>query len=120
MMKNATAESDTPPERKNDMLGLRLDAMFDDQAFKNFLIAEIAAEKETFKTSKELLNYISARLAELISADPETLGFDPRAQFEAVGAYMRRVADNMEAYSADNKPNPAAVFWPDPTRGTGR
>ncbi|MEQ8196109.1 MAG: GSCFA domain-containing protein [Rhodospirillales bacterium] len=102
------------------MLTLQLDAMFTDRAFKDFLTAEIAAESATFSSPKELLNFISAKLAGVISSDPTALGFSPAEQFEAVGRYLRMVAENMEAYSANNKPNPDAVFWPDPTRGTGQ
>ncbi|MEL0106305.1 MAG: GSCFA domain-containing protein [Rhodospirillaceae bacterium] len=103
-----------------ERLAMHLNAIFSDDLFKKFILADIAAEKQTFDSQAELIGYISARLAELLSSEPKTLGFTPSEQFNAINAHQGRVKENLEAYRAAGKPNPDGIFWPDPTRDNGR
>ena len=65
---------------QDELLTMHLDAIFTDVAFKNLLWADIAAEKISIGSQKDLTGYISARLAELFSSDPKNLGFVPSEQ----------------------------------------
>jgi hypothetical protein len=109
-----------PMTSQDEMLTMHLDAIFRDASFKTFIREEIAAEDASIDSQKDLIGFISARLAELISADPVSLGFTPSEQFAAVSAHQRRVQDNIETYSLDAKPNPSGVYWPNPTREAGQ
>lgn len=54
-----------------ERLAMHLNAIFSDDLFKKFILADIAAEKQTFDSQAELIRYISARLAELLSSEPK-------------------------------------------------
>ena len=114
------SKTTAPTTSQGEMLSMHLDAIFSDAAFKKFILADIAAEEVNIGSQKDLIGFISARLAELLSTNPETLGFTPSEQFEAINAHKRLVNENMMAYSANEKPNPDGVYWPNPTRGTGQ
>ena len=105
---------------QDEMLTMHLDAIFSDAAFKKFILKDIAAENISIDSQNDLIGFISARMAELISSDPATLGFTPSEQFDAINAHQRRVKDNIKTYSLDDKSNPDGVYWPNPTREAGQ
>ena len=116
MIKGTVALDDTQ-ESFNQMLQLQLDAAFKDQAFKDFLLSEIASKHTEITNQKELFGIIGGLInAALEQSNTESLGFDPIVQLEAMSEYVQTVSENHEVYGISNKPNPHAVFWPNPTR----
>ena len=48
---------------------------------------------------------------------PENLRFDPPGRRRALHHLRRRLVESAETYRPTGKPNPEAVFWPNPKRG---
>ena len=66
-------------------------------------------------THGALIAAISAELQTML-AERGSLRFDPLALRDALAAYGQRLGHNADVYNAAAKPNPEAVFWPNPTR----
>ena len=100
----------------NALLGLVLDAIGGSQAFKDRARAAIADSGATFSSYPELLHALNQLARGWIREDSESLGFDPFEIVEALAVYKARIAENLDAYDVSKKPNPDAVFWPNPER----
>lgn len=103
-----------------DMLELVLDAICRIEPFKARVLQAIAEKGARFSGYPELLAYLQSFVFDLVREDDAELGFDPFEIHEALSAYKRRVNESLDAYDPKTKPNPDAVFWPNPKRDPSR
>lgn len=107
-----SSDGNFPPE----MLALVLDAITDSAPFKRHVLKAISEQGLTFSSYPELLAFLQSFVFDLVREIDGDFEFDPFEIHEALSAYKRRVNESLDAYDIKTKPNPDAVFWPNPKR----
>ena len=102
-----------------ERIGLVLAAIFDDRALVAQLRAAIEARGVPIESHGDLLAAARDELHRLMR-QPASVRFDAAKLTRDIAAYVRRITANAEVYDIKKKPNPDAVFWPNPTRTPSR
>ncbi len=92
---------------------LMLRTAFGEEAVVTHLRNRLAGR--SFADNGPLIAALEVELAAMES-DPAALRFDPPRLRRDLDAVKRRMAENADAYNPRTKPNPDAVFWPNPLR----
>jgi hypothetical protein len=78
------------------------------------LLASVSRDPGLLASRETLLNGLRAHLLEQLAsgtADEEAVGTCLRA----LAVHRRKTRDSMQAYATEGKPDPRALFWPNPT-----
>ncbi len=100
----------------DELLDLALDAITKNRAFKKRARAGLVSGEQAIRSYPELLGTLSDMTRAWIRENDDALGFDPFEIIEALSIYKVRVQDTLDTYEATKKPNPDAIFWPNPDR----
>ncbi len=93
-----------------------LASITDNDRFKELALGRIAADGRVFASYPELLGFLQSFIHGLIR-DPDQLQVgDPFELHEALSRYRESVTETLDTYDTSTKPNPSAVFWPNPER----
>ena len=97
-----------------------LDAVFDPGPVRDFLTANLAADDGAFVTLGALISRLREFFAGNLPANLQRAGIGDvdahfLAQLQRLVAFEKRFRDDIVRYKPEGKPNPDAVFWPDPT-----
>jgi len=108
------------PWRSDAARDLVIDTMFDSDPFKDFVKKEVLAHPDVnVHTVQELIALLDNLLQTNISSEESEANNDLVNQFAALTNYVDNAQASGLTYSKDNKPNPKALFWPDPTGELG-
>lgn len=91
-----------------------LNSIFDDSEFIAGLGGAIRSGQVAVGDASAFTALIETVFAQNLRGDDDDLA-GLRRQQELFRVFQSRAAWNVHAYDGANKPNPAAVFWPDPT-----
>lgn len=97
-------------------LGALLDAIFHDDAFKAQALAHLAQTVGNSDGFKAVFSGIDDFVMNCIRQDQDQLGFDAFDRRVEWLAYSKQLKATLDAYVWGTKPNPAAVWWPNPGR----
>jgi hypothetical protein len=100
----------------DDMASLILDSIFDDAAFKVLLKDEAARQGVALRSYQDVLVFLRLFFRDAVGWQQSTLRHEVAVQIPALAEYERRVEEVMHVYEPAGKPNPDALFWPNPTR----
>lgn len=97
-----------------------LDATFDPGPVRDFLKTNLAAEDDAFATLGALVVRLREFFAQNLPTNLQRAGLGDVdshfiAQLQRLDAFEHRFKTDIGRYVAADKPNPDAVFWPDPT-----
>ncbi|MDJ0683664.1 MAG: GSCFA domain-containing protein [Alphaproteobacteria bacterium] len=101
------------------LLSLLIETVFSEPAFRAFLLDQIAVSDLSLRSHEDFIallqGFFEANLAKAREADRPGL---EKARTE-LAAHIEKTRRGAAAYRPDLRANPAAVFWPNPTREGG-
>lgn len=97
-------------------LAALLDAIFDDDEFKTVLLAHLVKTVRKGDGYQVVFSNIVKFLTDCIREDKGQLGYDALDRRVEWLAYRKEMEDMSDVYVRETKPNPDAVWWPNPAR----
>lgn len=111
MIMNMMSGLSGPGSRWRDTL---VDMIFDDSDFKNLLRQRMAAAGDAIDTGNDLVQFFANQyVAESNAAPSDQL----EAQRQLLDQFVLQTNETAGRFLSENKPNPDAVWWPNPERG---
>lgn len=99
-----------------DVPSLVIDSIFDDAEFKELLWLDIKNRDVPVSSYGEVLTYLRLFFRDNVGWQDAILRHDVAAQVAALADYEKEVDEGMATFEAAGKPNPDALFWPNPLR----
>ena len=97
-------------------LAALLDAIFGDDEFKKQLLAHLTQTVGNSDGFKAVFSGIDDFVMDCIRQDQGQLGYDAFDLRVEWLAYSKELKDSLDVYAWGPKPNPTAVWWPNPER----